>query len=353
MDTKNDHSEFSERRHVRAFAPWTDHGLKACGAAKNDRAAIEERLNNAPGIMGWTVGECVLRCEERGINVCRVYDKECREHWLYLGPWSEWQRVSELWSHLETVNRILMDISPLFYVFGSMLPGVRWLKTSEGFLALSERRAYTPYFQLLSEHNLPARFENIVQLTGFLRLLQLGDNVFSNGNSHKIVDELEQRTLSLIKSVEERVPQKARYARWQSFLLQNAKSISYSGRLVLSLGPFAPGCIAYTERAALLIDFPFLLSEDLEHSDLCRLLFVLRKQYVQDRQCLIDSYFNRDVPCQFFSLLAHQQIVFVLEALRASTRGSGRESYLLREFENLSQEYERFRSPVPHWYKYY
>ncbi len=318
---------------------------------KETPADIEKRLDGIPGKTGWKVGECVIYDKDRDLKVHRVFDKEWREHWLYLGSWNEWERVSELWLYLSKISQTLMNLSPFFRLFGPMLPRGEWFKTSEGFLGSFERRSNLPYFEHLSDTSQPILFANIVQLTGFLRLLQLGENLFSNGDSHKIIDQLEERTLVLIEEVEERIPEKSIFTRWRSFLQQNAKSVSYGGELSLSFGPYASTCFAFTNRSALLIDFPFLLKEDITHIDLCRIIYEMRFRDIQDRKCFVDAYFNHEVPSYFFSLLAHYQVMVVLEKLRSCPVGSHHEKSLIDELEGLSRDYEHFRTPVPRWYK--
>lgn len=315
------------------------------------KAILREKLSSVPEISGWTLGDCAILNEKGRTSVYRVYDKEGREHWLYYGPWNKWQLVSDLWTHLDGINRIMVNVSPLFRAFGPMLPEVKWLKSSDGFFGVVERRSDMPLLKYLSDQNNPFRFETIVQMTGFLRFLQTGNNVFSNSGSHKIIDELEDRTIRLIDEVEERIPQRQRFSRLNSFTIQNAKALAYTGSLSLSLGTYAASCFAYTKRAALLIDYPFLLGEDMTHMDLCRILFEMRTRDHQDLKCLIDVYFDREVPSYFFAQLAYYQVSVILEHLALSTPDSPYERRVLEEFDRLSLEYDNFRTPVPYWYK--
>lgn len=315
-----------------------------------EMAVLEARIRGVPEISGWTLGECVILNEARKTSVYSIFDKEQREHWLCCGPWEQWQLVSELWGHLNSINKLMVNVSPLFQAFGPMLPEVTWMKSNEGFFGVAERRSDTKLLHYLENEKNPFRFETIVQMAGFLRFLQMGHNVFTNKNSHKIIDELEEQTVYLIKEVEERIPETARFSRWSSFMMQNVKSVVYSGSLSLSLGAYATSCFAYTPRAALLVDFPFLLGEDVTHMDLCRILFAIRKRDQQDRKCLLDVYFDREVPSYFFAQLAHHHASTILEQLVLSTPGSPYEQNVLQEFGQLSQCYDQFRTPVPCWY---
>ena len=312
---------------------------------------LEKRLNGISRMNGWTLGECIVLNDASKISIFRAFDKERREHWLCTGPWQKWQLVSDLWVHLDSINRMMLDVSPLFQALGPMLPAVRWLKTEEGFFGIAERRSDTPFLEYLKDKNHLFRFENIVQMAGFLRFLQMGNNVFTDRNSHKIVDTLGERTAGLIEQVKERIPHTPRFSRWSSFVTQNAKSVAHGGSLVLSLGVYAPTCFAYARSSALLVDYPFLLSEDVVHADLCRILFELRTRDPQDLKCLIDVYFDRDVPSYFFAQFAHHQLFTILEKLASSAPGSSQERNMLEEFDKLSQDYEHFRTPVPCWYK--
>ncbi len=315
------------------------------------KVALEERIHGVPELRGWTVGEVVIPSEPEMTSVYRIYDKERREHWLFYGPWKIWQRVSDLWAHLDSINRIMANVSPLFQAFGPMLPKVRWLKSSEGFFGIAERRSDLPFLQYLKNEKNPFHFQNIVQMTGFLRFLQTGKNVYANSDSHKIIDDLEKRTVKLIEEVEERIPRTPRFSRWISFAIQNARSVAYAGSLSLSLGEYATSCFAYTRRTVLLIDYPFLLCEDMTHMDICRILFEIRTRDHQDLKCLIDVYFDREVPSYFFAQLAHYQVTTILKKLASSVPGSSHERKVLKEFEQISLDYDGFRTPVPCWYK--
>lgn len=317
----------------------------------SEKTALESRFNGVPEIQGWTLGECMILNDARELSIFRVFDKEQREHWLCTGPWAKWQRVSSLWAHLDSVNNLMLGVSPLFQALGPMLPEVRWLKTEEGFLGIAERRSDTPFLEYLKDRNNTFRFENIVQMAGFLRFLQTGHHVFANHSCRKRTETLRLRTAKLVKDVGGRIPQTPRFARWSSFVMQNARSVAYGGSPALSLGAYTTGCFAYSRSSALLIDYPFLLGEDMLHMDLCRILFELRMRDPQDLKCLIDVYFDRDVPSYFFAQYAFYQVFTVLEVLASSASDSSDERNLLEEFDKLSQDYEHFRTPVPCWYR--
>lgn len=314
-------------------------------------AALEESLRGISELDGWSLGECIILDGAHKMAIFRAFDKERREYWLCCGPWHKWQLVSDLWTHLDRVNRVMLDVSPLFQAFGPMLPEVRWLKAEEGFVGVAERRSDKPFLEYLKNGDNPFRFENVVQMAGFLLFLQSGYDAFANKNDFDACETLAARTAALIEEVEGRVPRTPRFSRWTSFLTQNARSVSHMGSLALSLGMYAPSCFAYAQSSALLVDYPFLLGADFLHMDLCRILFEMRTRDPQDLICLIDVYFDRKVPSSFFAQLALYQTVTVLKKLASSVSGSSRERNAFKEFEYLSQIYDHFRTPVPNWYK--
>jgi len=215
---------------------------------------------------------------------------------------------------------------------GNMVPVVTWKGVEEGFIGLSEKVPSQPYLSTLSASN-PPRFEHLVQLTGFLRLLQTGDNPFDPS-------EIGAR----LKNVE-------RCAR-ESFYLQNAFSISRSAcyRLTLSLGEYAAGCFAGNTQGGLFVDLPFVIGQDLEDLDLCRILHLLADVSTQDLQYLVDLYFNMDTPPHFFTLYSHFTMTAALDDLSASDPASKREAASLDRLSCLSRQHDLFRSPVPCWY---
>ncbi len=310
--------------------------------------AVEEYLRRLPGCQGWVLGSCRARHSGRACSIYEVFDREEGGHWLFHGPWREWERVGKLWTHLSWASETLTRISPLFSILGPLLPEMKWLGLQEGFFGLSRQRSTRGYIDSITRKN-PPRFENLVQLTGFLRLLQTDHPLLTSSEAGAVVSQLESSAQELVARLEERIPSKPVFRRWKSFYLRNARSLASSRKpkLTLSFGTYITSCFAYSDRGSLLIDKPFFLSEDLADSDLCRLLIELADACEQDRQYLIDLYFNLDTPSSFFTHLAHRHMTRLLEQI-ASDPDREEPLDLLAQ---LSRSYDLFRTPVPHWYK--
>ncbi len=312
---------------------------------------LQERMSRIEKLRGWFVGECRARQMERDCVIYEAFDREGRAHWLLAGPWREWHRVDELWDHLHWVSRTIADSSHIFRFMGDMVPQIVWESVEEGYIGYSEKRKTASYLPSLSASN-PPRFENLVQLTGFLRLLQMGENYFATEESCLRIADMESRAMELVKGVERRIPNKPVFKHWRSFYLQNAHSIarSRSYQLALSFGSYATKCFTCTTSGALWIDLPFFLSENIADLDLCRILSNLPDASVQDRQYLVDLYFNMNIPSHFFTLLTHHTMTSILQNLRTTVMGSTDESRCLGQFAGLSRQHGLFRTPVPAWY---
>ena len=300
---------------------------------------------------GWSIGDCHARQVERDCVIYEAFDREDRPHWLLAGPWREWQRVADLWDHLCWVGEIVENSSHIFRFMGNMVPEIVWEGVEEGYVGYSEKREAASFFQTITLAN-PPRFENLVQLTGFLRLLQTGENSFGTEGSGLILAGAESRAMDLVESLLTRIPQKPVFRNWPSFYLQNARSISRSAnfRLALSFGSYATRCFTCTDRGALRVDLPFFLCEKIADTDLCRILLEMPDASVQDRQYLVDLYFNMAIPSHFFTLLTHHAMTSILQDLMKSTKGSTGELRNLNRFASLSRQHDLFRTPVPSWY---
>ncbi len=314
---------------------------------KQDRK-VKNYLGRLPGCQGWVLGDCHARHDGRAYCVYEVFDREQGGHWLFHGPWREWDRVGKLWTHLSWVSETLLQVSPLFFILGPMLPKMKWLGLEEGFVGLSRRRSKRVYIGSITEQN-PPRFENLVQLTGFLRLLQTDHPLLPSKGGGEIQARLEARARELATAVEDRIPAKPVFKKWKTFFLRNAHSLANSSKLTLALsfGPYINTCFTYTERGSLLLDNPFFLTEDLVDSDLCRLIIELVDACGQDRQYLIDLYYNLDTPSHFFTHLAHRHMTALLKEIA----GDPSRPDALDRLAQLSRSYDLFRTPVPLWYK--
>ena len=197
------------------------------------------------------------------------------------------------------------------------------------------------------------KFENLVQLTAFLRLLQVGKNPYQSESSQSVFTDMESNAQDLVTRAEHRIPNRSVFKHWQSFFLRNARSIATSQNfhLTLSLGPYVSKCFAYAEHGALLVDYPFFLCENIVDTDLCQLMYDLANIDVQDRYYLVDLYFNLDVPSHFFTHLAHHHMIIDLEKIISSEPGSEQEREHINRFAKLSRTHDLFRTPVPVWYK--
>ncbi len=321
-----------------------------------DQNQVKERLQacmrRSDLMSGWSVGSCRECREKEASAFFEVFDREGRAYWLLTGPLRNWQQVSCLWTHLQWVSGIIAQSSHIFRFLGPMLPEICWQFHEDTYMGHWERRSDTPYFQALSPDN-PPRFENLVQLTAFLRLLQTGPNPFEKARGASMLRATEERARRLADAMESRIPPRPVFRNWRSFYLQNARAISRSARyeLALTLGPYVNECFAYTDRGALLVDFPFFLDQGVAHMDLCRILHGQKHLSVQDRQYLVDLYFNMDSPPHFFTLLAHHQMTASLLDLEASPGDSAQEQEQVNQLAALGRQYDLFRTPVPHWYR--
>ena len=208
----------------------------------------------------------------------------------------------------------------------------------------------TPFLESVSQEGL--RLENLVQLTGFLRLLASETGRQQACQTREILEGMELDAQALVDKVKALIPLQAPFCRWQAFYLRNAKSLSHSQELTLSLsfGPYVTHCFSIAANGGLQINQPFFLSEELAGMDLCRLLWQAKQAPDQDRQYLIDFYYNRKPPSHFFTLLAHHHMTRLLQALDDHKGDASSRAQILSELADLARCHDGFRAPVPSWY---
>ena len=316
------------------------------------REDIEQCLAKVPQYRDWELGSFFLEHPSGGCCLYEIYDREFAPYWLIVGSWSNWDRAQCLWEHLSWINDTLLQASTYMSLLGSMLPDVRWHPFEPFFMGLGKRRSSTPYLDTITKDN-PPRFENLVQLTGFLRLLQHHASLPPSMNRKQTFTHLEKKARALILAARKYIPSKAVFREWENFYVRNARSIASSNsyKLTLSLGPYATSCFAYSNRGSLLIDFPFFLNVDVQDIDLCEILYAFLDLCIQDRQYLINLYYDMCAPSHFFTLLAHHHMTKMLESLNEKGDNDSERKALIDRFAELGRSYSLFSSPVPTWYK--
>lgn len=309
-----------------------------------------KRLDKHPACRGWQIGPCQACQRDRQCFIHEAFDREGQSHWLYFGPWSQWERVGALWSHLSWINETMISLSPLLRILGPILPAVDWTGFEEGFMGSTLRAPGTPFLESVSQEGL--RLENLVQLTGFLRLLASETGRQQACQTREILEGMELDAQALVDKVKALIPLQAPFCRWQAFYLRNAKSLSHSQELTLSLsfGPYVTHCFSIAANGGLQINQPFFLSEEVAGMDLCRLLWQAKEAPDQDRQYFIDFYYNRKPPSHFFTLLAHHHMTCLLQALDDRREDEGSRAQILSELADLARCHDGFRAPVPSWY---
>lgn len=312
-----------------------------------------ERVAGHSAFSGWRMTSCYALQAKRETFIFEVFDREDRPHWLFFGPWREWERVGSLWSHLAWVNRTMVSLSPLFRHLGPVLAEVDWIGFQDGFVGLSARNSGRPFLASSGPGRMVG-LESLIQVTGFLRLLQVGPASSEPGKVRARLNLLEAKSLELAGRLKKVIPDRPHFRRWESFYLRNLRSLVSSKeiRLTLSLGAGLDRCIKIGKNGGLLVDCPFAIGEDLEGMDLCALLCRLEGASDQDLQYLVDFYFNRQIPSSFFTLLAHCQLTRILKDL--DKKGSDPRAFQagLEKFNLISKYYESFRTPVPTWYQF-
>jgi hypothetical protein len=301
---------------------------------------------------GWTLGRRMAFNERRQCAYFDAVDAAGHHHWLYVGPWREWERVQQLWAHLMLIDEALSQLGSIFRAWGSLLPRMQWGGGEGGYWLVAEDRLDAPYVAP-NRGRRRVSFPNMVQLTVFLRLLELGAPEWATERAAATSgDSLMAAARSLVDCVEDRVPDAARSTRWAAFYLSHARSLAHarSLRYTLSLGADVTRCFALDLTGALRIVRPFFVYETLQGNDLSHCLYEFSTYDRQDRNYLINLYFNFDVPSYFFTRLAYHHMTCVLQALLRSRPGSDAEAHALDRWAQLRDEYEQFRAPVPKWF---
>lgn len=316
------------------------------------REEIEQCLGKLPQYRDWKLTSFYLEHPNGGCCLYEICDREFAPYWLIVGSWAEWDHMQYLWRHLSWVNDTLLQVSTYMSLLGSILPDVKWHAFEPFFVGLGKRRSSTHYLDTITKDN-PPRFENLVQLTGFLRLLQHHTTLPQSMNRKKMFTHLEKRARALILAARKYIPSKVVFREWEKFYARNARSIASSSciKLTLSLGPYATSCFAYSDRGSLLIDFPFFLNVNVQDIDLCEILYAFQDLCIQDRQYLINLYYDMSAPSHFFTLLAHHHMTKMLEDLIEKGDDDVERKVLVDRFGELGRSYNRFSSPVPAWYK--
>ena len=314
------------------------------------RDLAQRWLGKHPKCKDWRIGNCYARQAAKDCYILEAFNREMQPYWLYLGPWREWGRVGAEWSHLTWVCQTMSGLSPLFRLLGPILPPMDWTGLEEGFVGRAPRRQGKPFLDLVSQGKLGP--ETLIQLTGFLRLVQLRGKCQSRPLRSNDLVKLEKSALGLATRVKHLIPDHLPYRRWQAFYLQNARSLATGNDLKLtwSIGKWVTQCFSIGDNGGLQIKQPFFLCRELAGMDLCRLLIKAGRASQQDRQYLIDFYYNRQVPSQFFTLLAHEHMTCLLKAFDKKQADQLDREGALAALANFSRHHQGFRSPVPAWY---
>lgn len=309
-----------------------------------------KRLDKHPACRGWQIGPCRAWQSERQCFIYEAFDREGQSHWLYCGPWNQWERVGALWSHLSWINETMIGLSPLLRILGPIFPAVNWTGFEEGFMGSALHAPGIPFLDSVTQEEI--RLENLVQLTGFLRLLEPGCGKQTACQTREILEGMERDAIALGDKVQALIPPQAPFCRWQAFYLRNARSLAHSKELTLTLsfGAYVTSCFSIAANGGLQINQPFFLSEEVAGMDLCRLLWQARQASDQDRQYLIDFYYNRKPPSCFFTLLVHHHMTTLLKALDDRKEDPGCRDQILSELADLARFHDGFRAPVPSWY---
>lgn len=306
-------------------------------------------LSKDPKCKDWRIGNCHARHANKDCYILEAFNREMQPYWLYLGPWREWGRVGEEWSHLSWVCQTMSSLSPLFRLLGPILPPMDWTGLAEGFVGRSPRRPGKPFLELVCKGKLGP--ETLIQLTGFLRLIQIRSKRQIRQSTRRDLVSMEKAALGMVDRVRHMIPDQAPYRRWQVFYLQNARSLATGNglRQTWSIGRRVSQCFTVGDKGGLQVNLPFFLCQELAGMDLCRLLIKGEEASRQDRQYLIDFYYNRQVPSQFFTLLAYQHMTSLLKKIEKKSDQLEREQ-ALAALASFSRNHDGFRSPVPAWY---
>ncbi len=320
-------------------------------AGDHEQNLLQEQFDSLEGRGVWQVGACRARDSRRGAAVYELRDSEGASYWLRFGPWSDWERVGTRASHLHWINEVLVGASPLFKMMGNLFAPVSWTGMEEGYLGICRQMQGRPFSETFSSGR-PPRLENMIQMTGFLRLLQTGRGRLSAPGEEEI-RAFVQDAGNLADRAEDMIPAKTLFRNWKSFYLQNTRTLaSFAGRpLTLSLGAGAASCFTSGPTGSLVIDYPFLLHAAPVHSDLCRILYEWTCMDDLDRQCLINLYFNLQPPSYFFTLMAQRHMTFALEDITITEDNPAEHEKALDRFAQLARTYDLFRMPVPGWYE--
>ncbi len=312
---------------------------------------IECCFTQLPYCEGWAMGSCHAEHPAGSCSTYEVFDREHSSHWLFTGSWPAWDRVRLVWGELSFVSKTIQSISQLFAADGPILPESKWIACGKRFIGLTKRRSSTPFMSAISKENPPC-LTNLVQLTGFFRL-------FQHQTKHLVSVDREVKMISildgahdLVEAVKKYIPDYSSFRDWETFYLKNAYNVatSTSTEMSLSFGSFATSCLAYSERGALIIDYPFFLDTNVEDTDLCELLFAFLDLSVQDRQYLIDLYYDMEAPLHFFNLMAYHHMTKMLEAIADENLTICQRVIWIDRFEKMARSYDLFRAPVPTWY---
>lgn len=301
----------------------------------------------------WTLGECMVEEREDLLAIYHAEDRDGYPFLLYVTPIRAWSKEERILQHVNRVNHALAQGSIRYNSCEPMIQKLMWIRSGVYFFGITPDRGLLPALEVGTFANRSSLILNIIHVTALLRFLEC--DVWPFACKLLSRKDLLDKAAALYDRVALRLRESSEISeRWKDFYRRNVENTARSHDFtpVFTIGDFLPNCLVYCpERETFYLEGAFSFSPGTRGDDLCRLLFLLRKQPPQDKQYLVDFYFDMDVPNQFFTYLSYWHMTRLLEQIADSTRGSREDQVARQELRLFSESREGFRTPVPVWYK--
>ncbi|NLZ66095.1 MAG: hypothetical protein GX910_00315 [Clostridiaceae bacterium] len=328
-------------------------GHKQSSYAATDYDAVRCYFRDLSSFQDWTLGECIVAEREGLLAIYRAEDRDGLPFLLYVTPIRAWSKEERILQHIKWVNDALAHGSFRYNACEPMIQQLSWKRSGMFFFGITPDRGLRPVIEAAPFSNRSSLILNMVYVTALLRFLECDVWPFTcNGlNREKLLD----KAAALSDRVAPRLHNASEISkRWESFYQRNAENVARTHDFtpVFSIGDYLSKCLVYcSECETFYLEGAFSFSPGTRSDDLCSLLFLFRKQSSQNKQYLVDFYFDMDVPNQFFTYLSHRHMTSLLEQIDDSEKGSREDQIARHELRLFSETREGFRTPVPVWYK--
>lgn len=319
----------------------------------SDYRAVSRCFHNISYFEDWTLGECVVAEQEGSLAIYQATNRDGYPFLIYVSSICDWSRKERILQHISRVNSSLAQGSFLYNDCEPMIQQPMWIRSGAFFFGVTPDRRLRSIFEMMPFVNRSSFILNTIHITALFRFLECCVWPFTREGESS--GNLLDKAATLYDKVAPRLHNATEISRrWGSFYRRNAETTvrTHDFTPVYTIGDFLSECLVYCpERKTLYLEGAFSFSSGTRGDDLCYLLFLSRSLSSQDKQFLVDFYFNLDVPNHFFTYLSYKHMSRLLEQIADSAIGSKEDKIGRNELRLFSESREGFRTPVPVWYK--